>query len=319
VQPVISGPLLVWANVMMLNTPIKSWADLAHSGGKAIIEILESFTGKAVPGAGPAKKDAAASSKKDVSQAVLTTYTKMLDYLRSYGVPCSHVRPMLLLTWDDFSRLFVPSSPQGATEEALVAFLTKNHAVLHQAAWISLTLVIARTFIVGRVTLRAIRALPGVDRKLFDVMGKMDAMVVGSSVYTPSECALLLWMEYHVAQVFPGDRERLKDFEGCLRNGRVFAALIISHVPTLKDIKNVKAGDGEEVVKFNMKLVLEAFKFLHVHPSLMPEIQQMLAPHRVQMLLLCVYLFNTLPNFIPKATVNFTAKLSEPCSRSVEL
>ena len=121
--------------------------------------------------------------------------------MRTFGVLCSHVRPMLLLTWDDFSRLFVPTSPQGATEEALVSFLTKNHAFLHQAAWIALSLVIARTFIVGRVTLRAIRALPRVDRKVFDDMGKMDAMVVGSSMYTPSESALLLWMEYHVAQV----------------------------------------------------------------------------------------------------------------------
>ena len=105
VQPSISGPLLTWANVMMFNTPIKAWTDLAAGSGKAVIEILESFTGKAVPGAAPSKKDAAASSKKDLSQAVLSTYTKMLDYLRSYGVPCSHVRPMLLLTWDDFSRL----------------------------------------------------------------------------------------------------------------------------------------------------------------------------------------------------------------------
>ncbi len=51
----------------------------------------------------------------------------------------------------------------------------------------------------------------------------------------------------------------------------------------------------------------------------MLDIQHMLAPQRLQMLLLCVYLFNVLPNFIPKATVNLTAKLSEPCSRSVEL
>ena len=343
VQPAIAVPLLVWANVMMFNTPIKSWTDLAAGGGRVVLEMLESFTGKTLPGAAPAKKDAAASSKKDISQGVLAGFTKMLDYLRTFGVPCSHVRPMLLLTWDDFSRLFVPTSPQGATEEALVSFLTKNHAVLHQAAWIALSLVIARTFIVGRVTLRAIRALPGVDRKVFDGMGKMDAMVVGSSMYTPSESALLLWMEYHVAQVrshvthshtshtmtrhtqshvsqvFPGERERLKDFEGALRNGRVFAALIISHVPTLKEIKNVKAGDGEEVAKFNMKVVLEAFKFLHVHPSLMPTIEQMLAPQRLHMHLLCVYLFNILPNFIPKAAVAFTAKLSEPCARAVEL
>lgn len=148
VQSSISGPLLTWAKVMMFNTPIKAWTALAAGSGKAVIEILEIFTGKAVPGAAPSKKDAAASNKKELSQAVLPTYTKMLDYLRSYGVPCSHVRPMLLLTWDDFSRLFLPVSPQGATEEALVAFLTKNHAVLHQAAWISLSLVIARTFIV---------------------------------------------------------------------------------------------------------------------------------------------------------------------------
>ena len=319
VQPAIAGPLLVWANVMMLNNPIKAWTDLAAGGGKAFLEMLESFTGKAMPGAAPAKKDAAASSKKDLSQGVLHTFTKMLDYLRSFGVPCSHVRPMLLLAWDDFSRLFVPSSPQGATEEALVAFLTKYHPLLHQAAWVSLSLVIARTFVVGRITLRAIRALPGVDRKVFDAMGKVDAMVVGSSMYTPSESALLLWMEYHVAQVFPGERERLKDFEGSLRNGRVFSALVTSHVPTLKDIKNVKAGDGDEVAKFNAKLVLEAFKFLHVHPSLMPTMEQLLVPHRLHMLLLCVYLFNILPNFIPKATVSFTAKLSEPCARSVEL
>jgi hypothetical protein len=139
---------------MMFNTPIKAWTDLEAGSGKAVIEILESFTGKAVPGAAPSKKDSAASSKKNLSQAVLSTYTKTLDYLRSYGVTCSHVRPMLLLTWDDFSRLFLPASPQGATEEASVAFLTKNHAVLHQAAWISLSLVIARAFIVGRVTLR---------------------------------------------------------------------------------------------------------------------------------------------------------------------
>jgi hypothetical protein len=318
-QPNIAAPLLAWSNVMLFNTPIKSWTDLAAGGGRAVTEILESFTGKAVPGAAPAKKDAAASSKKDLSQNVLSTFSKMLDYLRTYGVPCSHIRPMLLLNWDDFSRLFLPASPQGPSEEALVTFLTKNHAVLHQAAWISLTLVIARTFIVGRVTLRALRALPGVDRKVFDLMGKMDAMVVGSSVYTPSESALLLWMEYHVSQVFPADRDRIKDFEGSLRSGRVFAALIISHVPTLKDIKNVKGGDGEEVAKFNMKLVLDAFRFLHVHPSLMPEVKDLLAPQRVQMLLLCVYLYNILPNFIPKASVNFTAKLSEPCSRSVEL
>ena len=81
----------------------------------------------------------------------------------------------------------------------------------------------------SRYTPKSIKAIPGIDPKHYPAIHN-----TGSNVYNSSELCLLSWLSYHYTKVNPGDKAPITNFDSDLHDCRVFAAAVISHVPSVQ-------------------------------------------------------------------------------------
>ena len=117
----------------------------------------------------------------------------------------------------------------------------------------------------------------------------------------------------------PMHPKQLSNFDLDLRDGTVFAALIRSHYgepPALKNFKNVVALNEQQVV-VNARQVVAAIEEIGISTHVNPD--DIMTPSGRELLLFCVQLYQSLPHYIPKATIEFPAVLGDLVTKNIEL
>lgn len=81
---------------------------------------------------------------------------------------------------------------------------------------------------------------------------------------------------------------------------------------TLKQFCN-----SEEDIKYNFNQISNAFMMYGIHDSL--KIEHFIEPNSIRMFLLAAHLFNTLPNYLPEQTINFTCYLHDVITKELTI
>ena len=298
--------LLEWANVTIFRTPVSSFpGDLLDARGKQIIEVIEASTGKTVPG--QIKKVPA--TRKEEGEMLLTQYTEMLATLKGYGGLVNSVKPEYLLPPDLFHKLYLD---KGGLPVDLRPFYHQHYQVVMEGSWMTLLYQVVKLFVFNRLTPKLLKSTPGVDPAY-----TKDLHLSGSNVYSPSELVLLGWYTYHYLQMFPGEKHVL-NFEQDLHDCRVFGAVIANHVPSLaRTLASLKKADAKEDRMANAQQVVAACKSIGL--GYCPSASQLASAPARDMMLFAIYLFNTLPALLPRATIDFDGRLNDTVTKHIEL
>lgn len=186
-------------------------------------------------------------------------------------------------------------------------------------AWLVLFYQIIKIYYLCRINLKALKNLPNYPPEkahLIDGYGDIN------NIYSQSEIIILKWLETIVEEYTKKTtmlRMRMTNFESDLRNGEVFAMLLEYYIgkqvnisPNLK-----KVLETEEDYKFNNERVIE--KMIEYGIQGIFEHKDFVAPQARDMILFAIHLFQTLPHFLPKQTIEFTCLLDELVTKHIVL
>ncbi|CAM9742155.1 unnamed protein product, partial [Ectocarpus fasciculatus] len=211
---------------------------------------------------------------------------------------------------------------------------------ISREAWSMVMYQCIRTFMLARVTPRALSALPGVfivmptkksgGRKGGGGGGKVetDPELSGSNVLSVGEGVLLKWMSYHLEQAnrtcMP---KRVSTFSADLADGSILCQAVASHVPhfTVKGgplhgfIPVHSTGELSDLSnrELNASKLLTAMGKLKMDYGL--GVDDILDLSDRDGVLLALHLFQSLPQLVPKTEVEFRANLGSVVSKSIEL
>ena len=325
--------------------------NLTQNKGSSAYDIIQLVSGKSVPLPEPPqdrKNDKAALRHEVLS------YDAMLAFLRAHGAMLAHTKPEMLLPLDEYTKLMAGNGPPLNRKQR--AEVRRDHGVRHPEAWLDVLFQTVKTFVLGRVTPRAFKALPGMGDGCVAIAKEVSAAGYSSSLYSAPEILLLRWLEFHSA-AFPETVKGLPlgnpldevggvltAFDQQLRDGHVFAKVILSHCPFLASVDPAAppitaSGDPEygtcidnlyprpcspANAAANLDIVIGALKTIGLRFTAangMADLQpnELYEASSREMLLVALYLYQHLPHYVSKATVTFTGGLHEPLSRSIEL
>lgn len=147
-----------------------------------------------------------------------------------------------------------------------------------------------------------------------------------NNIYHPVEHGLLFWLEHHFnnykhllwEEKPPSDR-LLKFFDVDLCDGLVFAVVTIAHCPYLKkEFVNFYAlPDEYDQAMYNAAKLLMVWKSINITFEI--SAQQIVNPNSLQMLLLCCYLYDFLPNMTPTETMVIQCPLSGTSKKTLSI
>lgn len=158
------------------------------------------------------------------------TYDAIVAFLRAHGAMLAAVKPEVMLPFEEYMLLDSAPSSNGLNDRATVK---REHAARHTEAWLEVlfqvirrllvlhgTVIVVRgaamnllltavhcldvdarkaikVFILGRVTPRAFRALPGMGDAAGSISKEATGQGYSSLLYSTPELLLLRWLEHH--------------------------------------------------------------------------------------------------------------------------
>lgn len=229
-----------------------------------------------------------------------------------------------------------------------------TYAQISREAWLTVLLQAVRVFSLTRITPKTFASLPGVllpknssSTKTGKSKKREDSEFAGSNVYSVGECILLKWLAYHISngsnQNAPTSIVRqLQSFDEAFTDGIGLCHILLSHSPSLGDRGGPLDGCKASVAKKKITLAgidpNEALRVenagraarslgvlrsdLHAeadsHGPLGKPVE-LLSMNGVRAMLYALHLYLTLPNFVPKTTIEYNATLGEPMCKMIEL
>eukprot|EP00759_Apiculatamorpha_spiralis_P010205 PhF_6_TR17060/c1_g1_i1/m.26073 len=221
-------------------------------------------------------------------------------------------------------------------------------------AWCTVLYQVARMFVVNKITWKAFRTMP--QNSICNAVATAekwnsqtpDPSVLNSNVYSVGESILLKWLSMHQSVYFPkesqggqknersktraqiddpslgrGNDVRIVSFED-LRDSKAFASVLMGYVPNLIPrfdraraegflLHPTTPGDYER----NATITLDAMKEYGMDTKITPK--DFIESNARDYILFSTYLFNTLPQYVPKTTIKFKGKLHEKIVKTIEL
>ncbi|RHZ21992.1 hypothetical protein DYB26_003352 [Aphanomyces astaci] len=320
--------LMKWLNMNILKTPMTAFPnDLVQTGGRPVYEMLEIVCGKSVPG----RVKQLSANKREQGTQMVGQYVELLRFLKSYGALLNDVRPEQLLDNEQYVRW---SEDDDKNQVHRRLFFEKEWHRVSCLAWTKVILQIVKCFVLFRISTKSYVALPGIimaaaaatktnmdDTSM--VSSDVYFVLACSNVYSESEMVLIQWLLHHSKRMATVAEPRLiVDLEHDLKDGVVLCYVLMSHVPTL-------AIEGGPLYGFNRKPTssehfLENATCLRNALSCLgmdygipaDQLCNLSLPSTV---LLLLHLYQNVPQFIPKTTIEFKGVLGQTVQKSIEL
>ena len=229
---------------------------LTANKARAALDVIQMVSGKTVPLPDPPTDR---KNEKLALRHEMASMDAVLAFLRAHGAMLAHVKPEMLLPLEEYMKLLSGGGQLSRKERKAIR---KDHEVRHPEGWIDVLFQSIKVFVLGRITPKAFRSLPGMGSAAADISKEVNAKYMAdSTLYSSSEVLLLKWLEYHAAACPPsalGVGNPLDDVGGLLnsfdvqlRDGHVFAKVILNHCPFLATIDpnappTTATGDLEE-------------------------------------------------------------------------
>eukprot|EP00842_Homolaphlyctis_polyrhiza_P003819 jgi/Hompol1/4438/HPOL_001780-RA len=287
---------------------IKPWtgfpAAFLASNGRLLVEYIQSISGKKINGVS-SNLTATATSQDDRAKYIYKLYTTVLMHLISFGALLSSVKPEYLLSLDDFKRIMHQKFETMKSETASsmheqyaehAAHIETHFAIISKEAW----------------------NLPGIKKD----EAELEWQTTKTNVYSVHENILLKWAGYHLWKRM-GLKRRPKSFSADFNNSVILANLLLAHAPWLKGTHfvgfNLNPTTTDQRLS-NAELLKQAFKELYGNnyiSNLTPE--RLCSENQIEFIMLLMFLYQTLPHFLPAATVEFVGALHEKITQTIEL
>eukprot|EP00761_Pharyngomonas_kirbyi_P008295 gb/GECH01008306.1/.p1 GENE.gb/GECH01008306.1/~~gb/GECH01008306.1/.p1 ORF type:complete len:1295 (+),score=319.63 gb/GECH01008306.1/:1-3885(+) len=309
--------LVYFLNVCVLDNPIDDLiTDCVNSDGQILYKILEKLCGKK-PSSG--KKRDSSRSRKDSSNQLFQQYESLLTFLKSYGALLSNVKAEYLLKYEDYIVLF--NAQQGESNQEISIYPPKKkfserrfyrHAM---EAWATVFYQIIKIFLLNRINPRFLRDRPGLPEEV----KRYDHTLSQSNVYNISECILLKWINHYFAKKYPSKAFWIARFDSDLKDGIALAAVIQCHIPssenTFKDL--VLHAESSWEYQQNIQTIIRAMRENGLRYPL--DASDFLKYTSRDMVLFVLYLFETLPYFMPQTKIKFNCTINERLIKTIEL
>ncbi|KAI0223616.1 Cilia- and flagella-associated protein 47 [Lamellibrachia satsuma] len=303
-----------------------------------IYDMIAYLCGRPVPGI-PVNNPMPADYLERVKQ-VHWQHNTLLIFLRSQGASVSSVKPEYLMTpdeylmWMELQRELEEKKGEGGFCELKVGvqlpIMPRNlFEVVSKKAWTDVLLQLLKTLVLAKVTPKQFKTLPSPYKDTGSLSVDPDPLC--SNIYSVSERILLLWLNHHYEHqrtfvwqtspkgTFPPSRW-IVNFDFDLLDGLVIATTLAAHAPFLVESHlsdmYTHPKTAEECLHNALKII-NALRFLRMDYDI--QAIDITDPNPVTLLLLCLHLYNHLPNYIAKSTVEFSGALHSSVQRQVRL
>lgn len=333
-----------WLNCNLLHDPIDDLvSSLQANQGKMMNELIELLFGKGPASTSKAENvkvghDAKASPRKEAASlpSALEPFDSLLLFLKQYGACVSEIRSEFLLRYEEYAKL--PSEGKGSKVSAKLP--ERKFAARSLHAWSTVVYQLVKVFYFSRITWKSLKTMPqSAPVQQVAALEKWnglnaDPTCAGSNVYSVPECIILRWLSIHFGAVFGvknTDKKkanesgsRLCNFEGDVRDCKAYAACVQSYIPSLAIKFDVNKENGfvlnpssSSDLERNATLLLDAMREYGMDTRVTG--REFLDFSGRDHLLFSAYLFNTLPQYVPKTTIKFKGKLLERISKQIEI
>eukprot|EP01049_Picozoa_sp_SAG25_P000345 SAG25_NODE_11_length_28117_cov_24.264901_6_plen_2767_part_00 len=310
--------ILRWLKATMTRLAFDSFPDaFVKSNGQLAFEVVEHLCGKKIAG----RVGKLPNNKREAIGLLYAQYEELLNFLKAHGALLNVAKPEYFFSLDNFQRYQVLRS-QDHSKKGVRAFghdtaqirsMENNWVQFSRMMWTELMYQVVKCFVLNRITPRSLTRLPG-----FDASVKPNTAAFQSNVYSVPENVLLHWLTYHHDKVHSVNPRRITNFDNDMCDGAVVSAVLLSHVPTFDQLKQLvlpPAHDDDFVN--NWAKITDALDQLGCEFKLTEKDWR--APNPRDMLLFCMYLYQSLPQFVPKAAIEFQGTLNESSSKTIEL
>ncbi|KAM9245460.1 cilia- and flagella-associated protein 47 [Leptosomus discolor] len=272
-------------------------------------------------------------------------HSTLLAFLKSQGAHLPHVMPEFLLEPDDYKKwIKVQTVPKGHTAELKKddvkktdIFSDKHLFILEDSvfetmskrAWMDVILQIYKVFVLPRVSSHGITDLFSLER--VQNMPRIKSEPLSSNIYSPYEQTILTWLNKHYEKnrktiwkdCQKGEVPPMRwivNFDQDLLDGLVLAAQLAAYCPYLIATHFVRMYTNPRTPEQFLHNCLILVDAMHA-VSLAIDIKatDICDPNPVMMLILCVYLYESLPHYLPKNTIEFAGALHATVVKQVRL
>ncbi|KAI9363918.1 hypothetical protein DFJ73DRAFT_792715 [Zopfochytrium polystomum] len=297
------------------------------SNGRLLQEIVTSLSGRKLLGMA-GMSPLLTVTGDDRVRAIFKQYQEMINSLIGGGALLSSVKPEHLMSLDDY-RKFLQLQNDTLKSDATSASMHDEFieyqkricsafSIISKESWITVLLQVFRVFVSNLVSYKHFKTLPGVRPDEADLpWGPSSA----GNIYSKSDNILLRWVGYH-SWKRTGTAKRLTNFTSDFKDSVPFAHLLLSHIPDLQDshLAGFKWSPSTlEDRRDNASCIVSALSTLFSCQGVRANHEQIAdGSSSLEVLLLLLFLYQTLPGFIPKGCIEFHGALHQRVSRQVE-
>ncbi|XP_072195940.1 cilia- and flagella-associated protein 47 [Excalfactoria chinensis] len=329
--------------VQMTSSQGKVFKQNLDKNTKTIYDMLFHLSGQLLPGITLNQ-----SLPLDPVERVIQLYwqhSTLLTFLKSQGASLPHVMPEYLFELEDYKRWTkTQASLQAHTanlikgaKKKLVMFSNKQLLILEDSAfetiskqvWTDVLLQVYKVFVLPCVSSRNTADLTNLEN--MQNMPRINSELLSSNIYSPYERIILTWLNKNYEnnrKTVWKDAQKGKvplmrwivNFDQDLQDGLVLAAQIAAYCPFLIASHFVRMYTYPRTPAQFMHNCLILVNAMHVL-SLTIDIKatDICVPNPIMMLILCVYLYENLPHFLPKKIIEFTGALHATVFKQVRL
>ncbi|XP_012863928.1 cilia- and flagella-associated protein 47 [Echinops telfairi] len=291
---------------------------------KTIYDVLLHLSGKLPPGVNLSQ-----SLPMDNPERLIQLHLQhaaLLNYLATHGAYISHVLPEFLFEPDDYKTwIEITSSstvqPSSCTpKEKILVIDAADFEALSKRAWTDVLLQIYKVLVLSRVTPHKGSSTPPIQSQSTQ---RVNPCFISSNVYSTSERILLSWLNTnyengrHIVwkkdhkSVIPSEKWII-NFDKDLMDGLVIATQLAAYCPFLIDSHFVNMylqPKSHEQYLHNSLIILNAFNEIGFDMDL--QAVDIYDPNPILMLMLCIYMYERLPTYLPQKVVPFSCSLHE--------
>ncbi|XP_077399924.1 cilia- and flagella-associated protein 47-like isoform X1 [Vanacampus margaritifer] len=288
---------------------------------RSAVEMIHHLAGRRIPNISHCQTFSADVHQRTLQ--LLQQYEAIFSFLRVQGACLSHIRAEYLLDVLEFNYW---CTLQPEEKEPGLDYNSVDYESLSKRCWTDFLLQIYKVLVLCRVS----ECTPNLtrERDQEDEDGILNIHSLPSNLYSRHELLLLSWLNSHYHRMretvwgsgtVPPVRW-IVNFDLDFTDGLVLAALIAAYCPYLISShfqRMYTTSPNLEQILHNNIIIVQALTILSLNMDLQPT--DLSDPNPVQMLILCVHLYERLPQYQPANTITLSGSLHRTLSKQVHL
>ncbi|KAM9334135.1 cilia and flagella-associated protein 47-like [Symphorus nematophorus] len=311
----------VVSKIQMNHSRGRAYKVMQNKDTRSVVDMLHHLTGKQITGI--PRCQTFSSDIDQCTNQLLQQHEAMLAFLRVQGACLCHIRPQYLLDTQEFKHW---CSLQSNKEEYDLDHSSVDYESLSKRSWTDVLLQIYKVLVLCRMSKSGLNTT--LNQEDVDGILPVSSQPLASNIYSPWELQLLSWLNVHYQSMrkivwgtdgVPSARW-IVNFDLDLTDGLVLAALLAAYCPYLISShfrRMYTTTSSLEQILHNNIIVSQALTALCLNLDVQPT--DLSDPNPVQMLMLCVHLYERLPQYLPQHTMTLSGGLHSTFSKQVRL